>query len=152
MSSYLGSTWESLGPQVTSSVSSTSLYPLSPLYSPCNLGSYPSTCPFSPACCCVPRSLPTTEKSSPPPIPSLSAFSKALGHSSSSQKRPRSPRSPRSNNVRNIRCTLLRDFYSGGDIRRNFLNPSATTEYVEETRHQVQKAEYEHKKTNIQQT
>src|SRR6267154_1523177 len=29
--------------------------PLSPLYSPCSLGSYPSTCPSSPACCCVPH-------------------------------------------------------------------------------------------------
>src|SRR5712675_3027977 len=29
--------------------------PLSPLYSPCSQGSYLSTCPSSPAYCCVPR-------------------------------------------------------------------------------------------------
>src|SRR5712671_4241468 len=39
------------------SVFSVSLLPPSPLYSLYSLGSYPSTCPSPPACCCVPRPL-----------------------------------------------------------------------------------------------
>ena len=55
ISSYLGSTWESLGPQVTSSVSFTPFCPLPSLYSHgslrgCQLIRFPS-----PTCCCVPR-------------------------------------------------------------------------------------------------
>src|SRR5712671_1368616 len=48
--SYLGRTWESLGLQVTSSVSFTSLLPPFPLYFPRSLRNHLSTCPFSPAC------------------------------------------------------------------------------------------------------
>src|SRR5712671_5505054 len=98
--------------------------PFSPLYSLSSLGSYPSIRSSSPACCCVPRPLPTTKRPCLPPIPfPLSG------------NNPVVPVCLKPNNVCNPRCTLTRDFYPGGDIRRNFLNPSATTEYVEKTRH-----------------
>src|SRR5882672_443267 len=65
--------------------------PLSPLYSPCSLGSYPSTCPSSPARCCVPPPLPTARRPCPPSILSPPLFARTLLRSPSLHKRSNSP-------------------------------------------------------------
>src|SRR5712672_3970910 len=70
--------------------------PLSPLYSPCSLGSYPSPCPSSPARCCVPH-----------PFQLLGV--------PLSRNDPVVPVCLKLNNACNSRCTLTRDFYLGGD-------------------------------------
>ena len=135
--SYLSRTWESLGPQVTSSVFCLlylTFVPF-PLYSLCALISYLSTCPPSPACCCVPRSPQRLEGLAPHLYCPLLRSSGPLGVAPSPTDNPIIPVHLKLNHPCNSRRTLTRDFYLGGDIRRNFLNPSATTEYVEKTRH-----------------
>src|SRR5712672_1516486 len=95
---------------------------------------FPSVLPL-PACCCVPRPLLDVRRSCPPPILFPFVTARTLGRSPPSQKRSRDPDCLSLNNVCNSRCILTRDSHLGGDIRSNFLNPSATTEYVEKTRH-----------------
>src|SRR5712672_1560418 len=93
---------------------------LSPLYSPSTQRSYLLTCPFSPACCCVPRlsqllrDLPHRYRS---PLCSL-RHQDAVPLSENDLA---VPVYPQLDNACNSRCTLARDFYLGGDIRRNFL-------------------------------
>src|SRR5712672_2099861 len=86
--------------------------PLSPLYPPCSPGSYPLTCPPSPACCCVPRpSSNTCKEDFPPPI-----YTVPLCVRQDSKAQPLSPQtisqSPfihRLDNARNSRRTLTWD-------------------------------------------
>src|SRR5712671_1463164 len=86
ISSYLGSTWESLGPQVTSSVSFVPSLSPSPLYSHGSLGGCQLTRFSSPTRCCVPCLLPTTRKPCPSPILFPSAFAKTPRRSLSSSE------------------------------------------------------------------
>ena len=62
--SYLGNTWESLGPQVTSFVS---LLPLPSLYPLCNLRSYPHLFLFPRVLLCA-APLPITREAPPQPL------------------------------------------------------------------------------------
>src|SRR5712671_1350133 len=82
ISSYLGNTWESLGPQVTSFVSL--LPPFPSLYSLCNLGGYPNLFPPPPPPPPFPRvslsaaPLLVTKKARPQPLPFPSTNTRSL--------------------------------------------------------------------------
>jgi len=90
--SYFKQTWESLGPQVTSSVSFVSLSPPFPSVLPLqsrklSLDLFPFSCVLL---CAAP--LPTARRPCPPSIPSPSAFARTLRRNPSFRKRSRSPR------------------------------------------------------------
>ena len=89
--------------------------PLSPLYSLCSLGSYPSTCSSSPACCCVPRPFLLLGGLVPhlycPPL----CLQGPQGVAPLSRNDPAVPVCLRLNNACNSRCIPAWDFYLGGD-------------------------------------
>ena len=142
----MGSTYSRLGATLgspklrllSSSVSFVSLscfIPLPPLYSSCSPAGYLSNRSSSPACCCVPRlsqllrDLALRLHHPPLRLPGLQGIAPLPRND------PVAPVSLKLDNTHNSRYALMWGFCLGGDIRRNFLNPSATTEYVEKTRH-----------------
>jgi len=105
ISSYLGSTWESLGLQVTSSVPSVSL--LSPFLSVLSLQSKKLSLDLSLFSCVLLCAAPlsTVRRPRSPSILSPSVFARTLGRSPSLQERSRSPHCLKLNHACNSRCT-----------------------------------------------